>query len=76
VFIGLSGRIASEPVYKEWFDKAYPHYTIEEAITLTIPDAFSKEPAPPEPKSPEPEPPKPEPVEPEKEKFCFLFWCW
>ncbi len=40
-------RYNNEPVYKEWFDTNYPDYTIEEAIELSIPDAF-----------PEPEPPK------------------
>ncbi len=62
-------RYNNEPIYKAWFDKSYPDYTLEQAIELSIPDAFSKK--------PEPEPPEPEKVaEPEKEKFCFLWWCW
>jgi len=41
-------RYNNEPVYKAWFDKNYPDYTIEEAIEIAIPDAFSKEPELPE----------------------------
>jgi len=58
-------RYNNEPIYKAWFDKSYPDYTLEQAIELSIPDAFSKEPAPPEPEPPE------------KEKTCFLWiFCW
>jgi hypothetical protein len=38
-------RYNDEPAYKKWFDSNFPDYTIEEAIELAIPDAFS-EPAP------------------------------
>jgi len=34
-------RYYDEPAYKAWFDENYPDYTIEEAIELVIPDAFS-----------------------------------
>ena len=54
-------RYYNESDYKEWFDKNYPDYTIEQAIVIAIPDALSQ---------------KEEPKEEEKEKFCFLFWCW
>jgi len=64
-------RYNNEPIYKAWFDESYPDYTLEQAIELSIPDAFSKQPESP---PPELEPPEPEP--PEKEKFCFLWWCW
>ncbi len=56
-------RYYNEPAYKEWFDRNYPDYTIEQAIVIAIPDALSQKEEPP-------------PPEPEKEKFCFLFWCW
>jgi len=35
-------RYSDEPAYKKWFDTNYPDYTIEEAIELAIPDAFSE----------------------------------
>jgi len=35
-------RYNNEPAYKTWFDRNYPDYTIEEAIKMAIPDAFSK----------------------------------
>ncbi len=35
-------RYNNEPDYKEWFDKNYPDYTIEEAIVRAIPDALSE----------------------------------
>ncbi|HXV65993.1 MAG TPA: fibronectin type III domain-containing protein [Nitrosopumilaceae archaeon] len=34
-------RYNTEPAYKEWFDTNYPDYTIEEAIELAIPGAFT-----------------------------------
>ncbi len=33
-------RYNNELAYKDWFDTNYPDYTIHEAITLAIPDAF------------------------------------
>jgi hypothetical protein len=35
-------RYNDEPAYKKWFDSNFPDYTIEEAIELAIPDAFSE----------------------------------
>ena len=35
-------RYNNEPAYKKWFDTNYPDYTIEEAIELKIPNAFSE----------------------------------
>ena len=35
-------RYNNEPAYKEWFDSNFPDYTIQEAIELAIPNAFSK----------------------------------
>ncbi len=40
-------RYNNDPNYKDWFDTYYPDYTIQEAIELAIPDAFSE----PEPSS-------------------------
>jgi len=34
-------RYQNEPAYRDWFDKNYPDYTIQEAIELSIPDAFT-----------------------------------
>jgi len=31
-------RYNNEATYKEWFDKNYPDYTIEEAVGLGLPD--------------------------------------
>jgi len=53
-------RYNNEPVYKDWFDRNYPDYTIKQAITLAIPDAFSQ----------------PNTISKQQEQFCFLFWCW
>ncbi|HXV65997.1 MAG TPA: Ig domain-containing protein [Nitrosopumilaceae archaeon] len=36
-------RYNNEPAYKEWFDKNYPDYTIEEAIELAIPGTVSEQ---------------------------------
>src|SRR3970040_2432328 len=35
-------RYNDEPAYKKWFDSTFPDYTIEDAIELAIPDAFSE----------------------------------
>ena len=35
-------RYNDEPAYKKWFDSNFPDYTIDEAIELAIPDAFSE----------------------------------
>ena len=35
-------RYNNEQAYKDWFDENFPDYTIEEAIEIAIPDAFSK----------------------------------
>ena len=35
-------RYNDEAAYKKWFDSNFPDYTIEEAIELAIPDAFSE----------------------------------
>jgi len=35
-------RYNNEPAYKKWFDSNFPDYTIQEAIELAIPDAFSE----------------------------------
>lgn len=37
-------RYNNEPAYKDWFDTNYPDYTIQEAIELAIPDAFTEPP--------------------------------
>ena len=36
-------RYKNEVAYKAWFDSNFPDYTIQEAIELAIPDAFSDE---------------------------------
>ena len=36
-------RYNSEPAYKDWFDKNFPDYTIEEAVGLGMEDEMSKQ---------------------------------
>jgi len=36
-------RYNNEPAYKDWFDKTYPDYTIEEAVGLGMEDEMSKQ---------------------------------
>ncbi len=36
-------RYNSEPAYKDWFDKNFPDYTIEEAVGLGMDDEMSKQ---------------------------------
>jgi len=52
-------RYYNQPVYKEWFDRNYPDYTIEQAIVIAIPDALSQ---------------KEEPKEKPKFCFLFWCW--
>jgi hypothetical protein len=52
-----------EPAYKAWFDENYPGYTIQDAIELAIPDAFSE---------PEPEENVPNFIDPKKGAQYYL----
>jgi len=56
-------RYNDEPAYKKWFDSNFPDYTIEEAIELAIPDAFSE---------PEPASKIPDFVDPKKGAQYYL----
>jgi hypothetical protein len=56
-------RYNKEPAYKDWFDTNFPGYTIQDAIELAIPDAFSE---------PEPEPNIPDFVDPKKGAQYYL----